>query len=92
MTWTTSGTRWLNEMPAQRLSTCVLSGSGSTCSLSIPEMGRRREDLASNLRAFVFGDFVVFYLPDDAGVVLARVLHHRRDVRPNLWGWLKEGP
>ena len=45
-----------------------------------PMMGRSRDDLSSNLRSFPFGDHVVFYYPAEDGVIIARVLHGRRNI------------
>lgn len=52
---------------------------------AFPEMGRHRPDLGSGVRAFSFGNYVAFYRPGSDGVVVLRVLHRRRDVRPDLF-------
>jgi toxin ParE1/3/4 len=45
-----------------------------------PLMGRRREELANNLRSFPFGRYVIFYSPDTSGITIVRVLHSARDI------------
>ena len=49
---------------------------------SMPEMGRRREELAPRLRSLAFGNYVIFYRPMENGVEIARVLHGARDLPP----------
>lgn len=49
---------------------------------SMPEMGRRREELAPHLRSLAFGNYVIFYRPMEKGVEIARVLHGARDLPP----------
>lgn len=45
-----------------------------------PMMGRSRDELASGLRSFVFGRYVVFFLPIQDGLDVVRVLHASRDI------------
>jgi len=46
-----------------------------------PEMGRGRPELADRLRSFpTRTSYIVFYVPDDDGVLVVRVLHHARDI------------
>jgi toxin ParE1/3/4 len=45
-----------------------------------PELGRRREDLAPDLRGFPVGNFVIFYRPIADGIQVIRVLHGARDL------------
>jgi len=48
---------------------------------SQPEMGRARPELADGLRSFpTRTPYVIFYLPDNDGVLIVRVLHHARDI------------
>lgn len=48
---------------------------------SQPEMGRARPELADGLRSFpTRTPYIVFYLPDNDGVLIVRVLHHARDI------------
>ena len=46
-----------------------------------PEIGRREDDLAPELRFFPVKPYVIFYvpLPDREGVEIVRVLHERQD-------------
>ena len=45
-----------------------------------PLMGRARDELASDLRSFPFGRYVIFYEPIDDGIDVVRVLHSARDI------------
>lgn len=46
-----------------------------------PEMGRGRPELADRLRSFpTRTPYIVFYVPDEDGVLVVRVLHHARDI------------
>ena len=46
-----------------------------------PEMGRARSELADRLRSFpTRTPYIVFYVPDEDGVLVVRVLHHARDI------------
>jgi toxin ParE1/3/4 len=46
-----------------------------------PEMGRARPELANGLRSFpTRSSYIIFYLPDDEGLLVVRVLHHARDI------------
>jgi len=46
-----------------------------------PEMGRARPELADGLRSFpTRTPYIVFYLPDEDGLLVVRVLHHARDI------------
>jgi toxin ParE1/3/4 len=49
---------------------------------SMPEMGRRREELAPQVRSLAFGSYVIFYRLMENGVEIARVLHGARDLPP----------
>ncbi len=50
-----------------------------------PHVGRRRDDdLRPSLRSFPVGNYVIFYRVRDADVVILRVLHGSRDIRPEL--------
>lgn len=48
----------------------------------MPEMGRKRFDLAPNLRSFAVGNFIIFYRPVSSGIQVIRVLHGGRDLPP----------
>ena len=47
----------------------------------MPDLGRKRNDLAPGLRGLPVGNYVIFYraLPND-GIQLIRVLHGARDI------------
>lgn len=45
-----------------------------------PNMGRARNELASGLRSFPFGRYVIFCLPVNDGIDVVRVLHGARDI------------
>ena len=43
-------------------------------------MGRRRPELAPNIRSLTVGRYVVFYQPLFRGIEVVRVLHGSRDI------------
>ena len=45
-----------------------------------PMLGRRADQVASGVRRHECQSHVVFYVPGDAGISIARVLHARMDV------------
>lgn len=45
-----------------------------------PKLGRRREELAPDLRSFPVAPYVVFYRHIHGGVQIIRVLHGARDI------------
>ncbi|MEO9038946.1 MAG: type II toxin-antitoxin system RelE/ParE family toxin [Gallionella sp.] len=46
-----------------------------------PEMGRSRPELANGLRSFpTRTPYIIFYLPEEDGLLVVRVLHHARDI------------
>ena len=47
-----------------------------------PQIGRRRSELAANLRSFSVGRYVIFYRPLGNGIEVVRVLHGARDLPP----------
>jgi toxin ParE1/3/4 len=51
---------------------------------TMPELGRRRDELAAQLRSLAVGEYVLFYLPQTDGVEIIRVLHGARDLPPLL--------
>src|SRR6266851_1504535 len=55
---------------------------GQKCDLlaTFPEMGRRRDDIAPNLRSIPVGNYVVFYRAAPNGIEVIRVLHGARDL------------
>jgi len=48
----------------------------------MPEMGRRREELAMHLRSFPVGRYIIFYRSMQEGIEIVRVLHGARDLPP----------
>lgn len=44
-----------------------------------PMRGRSATGLAPKLRRWEYGSHVVFYVPDEQGVLIVRVLHQRMD-------------
>lgn len=49
-----------------------------------PELGSRREDLHSGLRAWPEGRYVILYLATPKGVDIAHVVHGARDIEALL--------
>lgn len=49
---------------------------------SMPVIGRSREELASRLRSFPVGNYVIFYRRAESNVEIVRVLHGARDFPP----------
>jgi toxin ParE1/3/4 len=45
-----------------------------------PGLGRRRPELAPNIRSLTVGRYVVFYQPLFRGIEVLRVLHGSRDI------------
>ena len=45
----------------------------------MPGMGRRRDDLAPNIRTFPLGHYLIIYRDASGGIEVARVLSARRD-------------
>ena len=49
-----------------------------------PMLGRRAAGLQPKLRRYEYRSHVVFYLPDDGGVTIVRVLHESMDATRHL--------
>ena len=49
-----------------------------------PEAAPQRPDLASGLRYLSYGNYLIFYLPEDGGIAVIRVLHGARWISPDL--------
>ena len=47
--------------------------------LSHPEMGTKRDNLVSGLRAHFFRDYVIYYTITETEIIIVRVLHSSRD-------------
>ena len=55
--------------------------------LDQPLMGRERSELAPGIRSWPTSTpYILFYFPNENGIVLARVLHHARDI-PAIDRW-----
>lgn len=55
--------------------------------LQQPKMGRVRDELAAGLRSWSTSTpYILFYFADADGIMIARVLHHARDV-PAISNW-----
>ena len=51
-----------------------------------PLMGRSRPELADGMRSWPTSTaYILFYLVDDKGVTVIRVMHHARDIKPTLF-------
>jgi toxin ParE1/3/4 len=46
-----------------------------------PHAGKQRDDLAPRLRFYPLRNHLVFYVPRDDGIAVARILHGARDYR-----------
>lgn len=44
-----------------------------------PGMGTKRPDIHKEMRLFPHGNYGIYYLPDEGGVEVIRVLHSARD-------------
>ncbi len=46
-----------------------------------PEMGKARPELSNEIRSFpTRTPYIVFYMPEEDGLLVVRVLHHARDI------------
>jgi toxin ParE1/3/4 len=52
---------------------------------SAPDMGRKVEELAPNLRSFPVGSYLIFYRPIEDGIQLIRIIHGARDITPEYF-------
>jgi toxin ParE1/3/4 len=46
-----------------------------------PHAGKKRDDLAPDLRFYPVGNYLIFYVPSGNGVAVARIIHAARDYR-----------
>ena len=53
--------------------------------LALEQFKAERPDLAPNLRYLPFGNYLIFYLPEEEGLVVIRVLHGARRIEPELF-------
>ena len=50
--------------------------------LDHPQMGRERRELSPGVRSWPTSTpYTLFYFPDERGIIVARVLHHGRDIQ-----------
>jgi toxin ParE1/3/4 len=49
-----------------------------------PTLGRSAEELATGLKRFEYGSHVIFYLPNDEGILIVRVLRQEMDFKRHL--------
>jgi toxin ParE1/3/4 len=49
---------------------------------TMPEMGRLRSELATNIGSWAVGESVIFYQPVPDGIIVVRVLQGSRDLPP----------
>ena len=49
-----------------------------------PQLGRRAEQLAKGLRRFEHQSHIIFYKPEDDGILIVRLLHNRMNVTRRL--------
>lgn len=50
--------------------------------LDHPQMGRERRELSPGIRSWPTSTpYTLFYFPDEQGIIVARVLHHARDIQ-----------
>ena len=50
-----------------------------------PGIGRIRDELSEGMRSFVVRPYVIFYREVEEGVAILRVIHGRRDIRPEMF-------
>lgn len=50
-----------------------------------PDMGVSRDDLGSGLRALIVENYLIFYRRRGGRLTVERILHGRRDIRPELF-------
>ncbi|MBI4124955.1 MAG: type II toxin-antitoxin system RelE/ParE family toxin [Deltaproteobacteria bacterium] len=49
-----------------------------------PGIGRKREDLANDLRSFPIGSYIIFYRLQNTHIQIIRILHAARDISSDL--------
>jgi toxin ParE1/3/4 len=52
--------------------------------IDMPNVGRKREDLAPGLRGVIEDNYLILYRGIDGGIYIARVLHAKRDIENML--------
>ena len=49
--------------------------------IALPQMGRERPELGAGIRALSVGQYIIFYRLDGDRLLVARVIHGKRDIR-----------
>ncbi|HEY9783873.1 MAG TPA: type II toxin-antitoxin system RelE/ParE family toxin [Candidatus Obscuribacterales bacterium] len=67
-----------NEVAAER----VIESLESRCRtlVDMPNVGRKRDELAPGLRSVTQGNYVILYRSTAGGIFVARVLHSKMDI------------
>lgn len=52
--------------------------------MQYPELGRRRPDIAEDVRSIRFGEFLILYRENDKSVEIVRYVHGRRNLNEIL--------
>lgn len=47
---------------------------------SQPNAGRSRDELKQGMRSFLYNRYIVFYQPEEDGIMIVRVLHGSQDL------------
>ena len=50
-----------------------------------PLIAPERPDLGPDLRLLPYGNYLIFFIPDDEGITVLRVLHGARHIAPELF-------
>ena len=61
------------------MAACRLTPKAADDLAERPALGRRADRLAPGLRRYPYRSHVVFYMPEDEGVLIVRVLHESMD-------------
>jgi toxin ParE1/3/4 len=49
-----------------------------------PQIGRRIDHIRTGYRRFEVGSHIVFYAPDETGILIVRILHQSMDVERHM--------
>ena len=61
-----------------------VAGDGGVDVANQPNAGRLRDELAIGLRSFPVENHIIYYRPEPSHILIARVLHGRRDQASTL--------
>lgn len=67
-----------NEVAAERV--IKLLETRCKALIDMPNVGRKREELALGLRSVTEGNYVILYIGTASGIYVARVLHTKMDL------------